>query len=268
MRTPSGSDRCQSCRSVRLGGGYGWKSLSHTAVTPTVTNRSAISERPAYSAVYQGILQLGVSNKTCENPSICTLDLPQKQQAPRPQGRRTRAITSFFPHCLLSPPKMGLSGRKVKQRIPQDPRNLSWADGTLCVLFATSPFLAQHAVRRCISLWFIVSIQVGLRSYRQKCHPGHLRSGPHPTSQGKVYIFMYRQSLLHVLYRFTTNSTCLASEPSTRRTRTGSRGSKIETLKTYSRGSMQTRKVLRRVEPILSSLMASIQPVSIYPSRT
>jgi hypothetical protein len=24
---------------------------------------------------------------------------------------------------------MGLSGRKVKQRIPQDPRNLSWADG-------------------------------------------------------------------------------------------------------------------------------------------
>ena len=25
---------------------------------------------------------------------------------------------------------MGLAGRKVKQRIPADPRNLSWADGT------------------------------------------------------------------------------------------------------------------------------------------
>lgn len=30
---------------------------------------------------------------------------------------------------------MGLSGRKVKQRIPQDPRNLSWADGTVQIPF-------------------------------------------------------------------------------------------------------------------------------------
>lgn len=28
---------------------------------------------------------------------------------------------------------MGLSGRKTKQRIPADPRNLTWADGLLII---------------------------------------------------------------------------------------------------------------------------------------
>ena len=162
-------------------------SFSHTAVTQT--GRRYPIGRLALPCTKR-ILQLGKSScKTPENPTVCTLDLPSKQQAPRPQGRRTREITSFFPHSLLSPPKMGLSGRKVKQRIPQDPRNLSWADGTLRVLFASSAFLAQHFACRCISLWFDVSIQAGLRSCRQKCHPRHLRSGPRPTSQGKMHPF-------------------------------------------------------------------------------
>jgi hypothetical protein len=48
---------------------------------------------------------------------------------------------------------MGISGKKVKQRIPNDPRNLSWADGTLqlqqlSVHFISSPltFTQMHLV--------------------------------------------------------------------------------------------------------------------------
>ena len=35
-----------------------------------------------------------------------------------------------FPFHFRPTPFMGLSGRKVKQRIGHDPRNLSWVDGS------------------------------------------------------------------------------------------------------------------------------------------
>ena len=38
---------------------------------------------------------------------------------------------------------MGLSGRKAKQRIGKDPRNLSWADGMNLVLDHPSDFRLQ-----------------------------------------------------------------------------------------------------------------------------
>jgi len=38
-------------------------------------------------------------------------------------------LLAFQLTCVREIHIMGLSGRKVKQRIPQDPRNLSWADG-------------------------------------------------------------------------------------------------------------------------------------------
>lgn len=90
-------------------------------------------------------------------------------------------------HTLLDSSRMGLSGRKIKQRIPQDPRNLSWADGSVDALFVLCTFVAQPSVHRCISLWFHISIQAGLRSHRQKCHPRCLGNRPDPTPQSKVH---------------------------------------------------------------------------------
>ena len=108
----------------------------------------------------------------------------------RRRGERGQDSILFFLHPLLSSPKMGLSGRKIKQRIPQDPRNLSWADGNINTSFVSSTFAAQPSVHRCVSLWFYISIQAGLRSYRQKCYPRSLRSRSHPASQGKVCAFL------------------------------------------------------------------------------
>ena len=45
---------------------------------------------------------------------------------------------------------MGLSGRRVKQRIPQDPRNLSWADGMFEIPFSLhffDPIFFKDAAR-------------------------------------------------------------------------------------------------------------------------
>ena len=69
----------------------------------SVTSRSAISDRPAHSAVCQNT-HLGIfSDKRRVNPTVCSLDLLQKPQARWPQGtRRTRPISSFFPHCLTN----------------------------------------------------------------------------------------------------------------------------------------------------------------------
>jgi len=122
--------------------------------------------------------------RTSERSSIRALDLhPSLQPPERPQAR----LTLFFPTSS----KMGLSGRKIKQRIPQDPRNLSWVDGSADALTMPSTFIAQPSMHRCVSLWFYISIQARLRSHRQKCHPRNLRSGPHPASQGKVHVPLY-----------------------------------------------------------------------------
>lgn len=163
---------------------------------------------------------------------------------------------------------MGLSGRKIKQRIPQDPRNLSWADGNVEALSVPPGFITQPPEYRCIPVWFYISIQAGLRSYRQKCHPRDLRCGSHPTSQGTVHSFLCEWSPIPVLHRCTTNLTCSVSGRNTRRILMGSHGSKIETLKTYSRGSMPTRKILQRIKQMLPALMASSLPVSTTLSPT
>lgn len=152
-----------------------------------------MSERPACSAsatcqkIHIGIFA-GDPDTTEKHPharsSVRLIRPKDHKLCDRRRGRKP-----VFPTLLTRLFKMGLSGRKIKQRIPQDPRNLSWADGSVDALSTPPTSIAQPSVHRCISFWFYISIQARLRPHRQKRHPGNLRSRSHPTSQGKLCSF-------------------------------------------------------------------------------
>ena len=108
MRTPSGSDHCQNCRSVRLGGGYGWK-VSHTVLS--------LRQLQTGRRYPNGRLALPCAKKIFTpwnlQPSA------HKTTSPAAASEADEGNNLVFPHCLLNPPQWVCQEEKSSNESPK-----------------------------------------------------------------------------------------------------------------------------------------------------